>query len=389
MPDLVRAFAVIGIALVNVAYFAYPGEMTYHAETESGGGLSKGVDSAAYFLVNALFLFKSYTLFSFMFGVGVSYQIQSAQRRGVGFGRRYTRRLLGLLILGIGHVAFAFIGDILIIYAVFGALLYLYRDMSVKALKRWAIGLMAFQIAIVFLLAGGLYIGEVFAPDEMAQINIDMQEKLPFYMDIYGSGTFLEVSAQRISEWGEFVIFGASFQGPAVLSFFIWGLIAVKTGVLSDAGAAIWAKGRRVYLPIGIVLSVIGAYLYTTAEGALASQSIFGLAVIVLGAPFSTLGYLGLIAKWVAGPMSRLKVFMARGGTATLSAYLMQSIILSLVFCGYGLGYFGRLGAAACIIIALGVAVFTLITMSLWRKRFAYGPFEFVLRRFTYWGDNR
>ena len=58
LPDLVRAFAVIGIVLVNVAYFAYPGEVTYH-----DGGLNTPLDQAAYFGVNALFLFKAYTLF--------------------------------------------------------------------------------------------------------------------------------------------------------------------------------------------------------------------------------------------------------------------------------------------------------------------------------------
>lgn len=389
MPDLVRAFAILGIVLVNVAYFAYPGEMTYHAVTDSGAGLRGRWDYAAYFIVNAIFLFKSYTLFSFMFGVGVSYQIQSAQRRGTGFGTRYARRLLGLLILGIAHVAFAFIGDILIVYAAFGALLYLYRDLSVPALKRWAIGLMILQIALVFLLAGALYLSEVFAPEDMAQLNIDMQESVPFYMDVYGNGSFAQVTGQRLSEWSDYVFYGAGLQGPAVLSFFIWGLIAVKSGVLTDAAAPIWSKARRAYLPLGLTLNLIGAYLYTFGGNIFTGQSMLGLAFIVLGAPFSTVGYLGLIAKWVEAPQSRLKIFMARGGTATLSAYLLQSIILSFIFNGHGLGYYGKVSAAGCIAIALLVGLLSLISMSLWRKRFAYGPFEFVLRRFTYWGDNR
>lgn len=50
MPDLVRAFALFGIVLVNVAYFAYPGEVTYHA-----GGLNSQLDNAAFFGVNAFF----------------------------------------------------------------------------------------------------------------------------------------------------------------------------------------------------------------------------------------------------------------------------------------------------------------------------------------------
>ena len=384
MPDLVRAFAVLGIVLVNVAYFAYPGEVTYH-----DGGLRTHLDNAAYFVVNSVFLFKSYTLFSFMFGVGVAYQMTSAQRRSVGFGRRYSRRLLGLLLLGIAHVSFAFVGDILIVYAVFGALLYLFRNRSIKALKGWAFGLMIFQTLLVFAAAAGFYAWHTFDPDDVAKTVATMQEGFSRYREIYGNGTFAEIMALRWSDWSGYVLFSIPIQGPLILSFFIWGLIAVKTGVLTDPKADIWRKARRVYLPIGIILNLTGAYMMYMGKTPMSSEEMLGTALIVLGSPFSTLGYLGLIAKWVDTPDSGLKIFMARGGTATLSAYLLQSIILSLVFTGYGLGQYGQITAFGCIMIALVVGIVSLIFVSLWRKHFAYGPFEFMLRRFTYWGDNR
>ena len=125
LPDLVRAFALFGIVLVNVAYIAYPGDITYHA-----GGLESGADKAAYFSVNAIFLLKSYTLFSFMFGVGLAYQISSAERHGVSFAASYIRRMIALIVLGTLHVTMAFSGDILIVYGVIGLLLYLFRNLS-------------------------------------------------------------------------------------------------------------------------------------------------------------------------------------------------------------------------------------------------------------------
>ena len=109
-PDLARAFALIGIALVNVGIIAYPFMTGY-----TGGGLETGADRAALIGVNALFLMKSYTLFSFMFGVGFAYQMASAEKRGIGFSGRYWRRLLGLLIFGFINIAFLFQGDILVI----------------------------------------------------------------------------------------------------------------------------------------------------------------------------------------------------------------------------------------------------------------------------------
>ena len=79
-PDLARAWALFGIALVNVGVLAWPMMSSYHHE----GAAPASLDTAAWFGVNALFLMKSYSLFSFMFGVGFAYQMQSAERRGVG-----------------------------------------------------------------------------------------------------------------------------------------------------------------------------------------------------------------------------------------------------------------------------------------------------------------
>ena len=50
LPDLIRAFALFGIVLVNVAFFAFPGDATYHA-----GGLDTGADNTAFFCLKWLF----------------------------------------------------------------------------------------------------------------------------------------------------------------------------------------------------------------------------------------------------------------------------------------------------------------------------------------------
>ncbi|MEP3655204.1 MAG: DUF418 domain-containing protein [Litorimonas sp.] len=384
LPDLTRAFAVLGIVLVNVAYLAWPGEVTYH-----DGGLITSLDTASYFGVNALFLFKAYTLFSLMFGVGLAYQMQSAERRGLPFGRRYIRRLLGLLILGVLHVTFAFTGDVLIVYALMGAILYAFRNKPVKSLLRWGIALIILQILIVLAFAGALYAGETYAPDEMAKSVTEMKANFPKYYAIFGEGGFSEIARQRWTDWVGYLAFAGPTQMPGILAFFILGLALVKSGAIANPNAGLWKKARWVALPIGLLISLFAAYLTTTIENPISSGATLGMALIIIGAPFSTLGYMGLIAKWAAGQDSGLRTFIARGGTATLTAYLLQSLILSWIFCGYGLGLYGKIGAAGCIGIAAATGIFTLCFASLWRKKFARGPFEYLLRRFTYWGSVR
>ena len=380
LPDLVRAFAVFGIVVVNVAYFAWPGEVTYH-----DGGLAGPADYAAYFTVDALFLFKSYTLFSVMFGAGLAYQMASATRRGVVFGAEYGRRLLGLFILGVLHVTLAFTGDILMVYAVFGALLFLFRNKSVKALKRWAIAFICLQVIFVGFLAASLLAFESFAPQEFETINAEISKGLPRYYDGFDSGNFVEIAGLRWDSWTGYIIFAGMTQFPGVLGFFLAGLAAVKSGVLSDPGAVIWTKSRRLYLPVGLVLSCVGAWISVNSDG-FGGMTLLGMAIIILSAPFTSLGYIGALAAWAERPATAFRNAVARAGSATLSIYLMQSLILSFVFSGYGLGLYGQIGAAGCLLIAVAVGIFTIAAMSMWRTKFARGPFESALRALTYMG---
>lgn len=380
-PDLVRAFALLGIVLVNVAYFAFPGEITYFY-----GGLNSEADVAASFTVDALFLFKSYTLFSFMFGAGLAYQMMSAERRGVAFAPRYFRRMLGLLILGILHVTVAFIGDILIVYAVIGSVLFLFRNRSVKSLIRWAVGFLILQIVISLLMSTGLTMGEMYAPEEMNAVASEMRKVMDASTVVFQNGNFSEIVAQRWDSWTGYIVFAGLVQFSGVLSFFLFGLAAVRSGIMQTPDATIWARSRRAYLPVGLILSVIGAYLILRSGDPMSGMGAFGNSFILIGAPLSSMGYMGWIAKWSSGPATGFKIFAARAGTASLTTYLLQSLILSFVFCGYGLGLYAQLGAAACVAIALATAVVTLTFSSLWRTRFERGPMENLLRRWTYLG---
>ncbi|GLQ19975.1 DUF418 domain-containing protein [Algimonas porphyrae] len=383
-PDLVRAFALFGIVMVNVAFFAWPGPDTY-----SYGGDYSALDKAAIFTVDSLFLMKSYTLFSAMFGAGLAYQMMSAQRRGVAFAPRYFRRMLGLLLIGIAHVAFAFVGDILIVYAVIGCLLFLFRNLSVKALRRWGYAFLILQAVIIGLMAGAFGAMEAFDPASTEVVMSEMRAEMEASASVYANGSFAEVIAQRLTEYIQYALFIIPLQGVGVIAFFLFGLAGVKSGVLQNPDAPLWSKARRIYFPIGLIISMIGAWLLVTSQGAITGRGLLGTFIIFLGSPFSTLGYLGWIAKWSMGAMTPLKEFMARAGTSTLTAYLMQSLILSVIFSGYGLGLFGTVGAAGCVAIGFATGLVTLSFSSLWRTRFERGPVESLLRSWTYLSAGR
>ncbi|MEO1553845.1 MAG: DUF418 domain-containing protein [Pseudomonadota bacterium] len=381
-PDLARAFALFGICLVNVGVMSWP-MMTGYGESAIHAPLNQG----AFFAVNALFMAKSYTLFSFMFGVGFAYQMQSAERKGVGFAGRYWRRIMGLLLFGLVNIAFLFQGDILVIYAILGSLLFLFRNSSPRLLSGWAIAVYAIQVGFVALMALSFWAWESFDAENFTVKMGVMAEQADIAAEAFRSGSFTDAIAQRFMDWSGFITFGMLMQGLGAFAFFLFGFSAVKRGTIANPATPFWKRSRHVFLPIGLVLSGAGAWVILQGHGSMNPTMMAGMTLIWLGSPFSTAGYLGLIAKWAETPDGAIKTFLARGGTSSLTAYLMQGLILSLIFNFYGFGYFGKLGAATCIAIAAGTAIFTIAFASLWRTVFKRGPLEYVLRSWTYMGS--
>ena len=67
-----------------------------------------------------------------------------------------------------------------------------------------------------------------------------------------------------------------------------------------------------------------------------------------------------------------------------LTHYLLQSLVASTLFYGYGLGQFGQWGPA--MLLALAVVVFALQVLAShwWLARFRFGPVEWLWRWWTY-----
>lgn len=379
MPDLIRAFALFGIALVNVMMFSQPMGRGF---TE--GGLDTGLDQAAFLGMVGLFALKSYPLFSMMFGAGLAYQLYAAERVGADFKARYFRRMTALIIMGIAHFIFFWIGDILLLYGVLGCVLFMLRDTSPKKLVKIGVILIALNAGLMFLMGGLMWLGETYAPEAMAAAGTE--KMIEAALAALGEGSFLQAAAWRLGQLPMVFTTGLMTQGIAAFGFFCFGLAAVRNGVIDNPDAPIWRRARRVFLPIGLVGSFAGAWILLTAPTLAGSQMMLGSGVLMAFSAFSSLGYAGLIAALSTGEPGPIRRFLARAGSASLTAYLLQSVIFSLIFTAYGLGQFGQMTAAGAIGTAALVAIASLVFTGLWRGFAPRGPMEVLLRRATYWG---
>ena len=76
---------------------------------------------------------------------------------------------------------------------------------------------------------------------------------------------------------------------------------------------------------------------------------------------------------------------LASVGQMAFSNYLMQSIICTLIFNGYGFSYYNKLAFHQLYYVVFAVWIFQLIFSTIWLNYFRFGPFEWVWRSLTYW----
>jgi len=76
---------------------------------------------------------------------------------------------------------------------------------------------------------------------------------------------------------------------------------------------------------------------------------------------------------------------MAAAGRMPLTNYLMQTLIATTIFYGWGFGLWGRVGPAAGLAVAFAIFFAIQVPLSLWwLRRFTMGPMEWVWRYLTY-----
>src|SRR3974377_1818159 len=140
--DVLRGMALFGILAANMRGFFAPLDaymytgMLYHSRA----------DVLAQAFIDILIQGKFISIFSFLFGMGFAIQMSRAEAKGARFLGFYPRRLLALALFGLIHGILIWAGDILLTYALSGAILLLFRNRRQKTLLWWAGGLMAFPI---------------------------------------------------------------------------------------------------------------------------------------------------------------------------------------------------------------------------------------------------
>ena len=371
--DVLRGFALFGIALVNVFGF--------NASFFDFGGFYNNLPDPEqqkfYHTLIGLTADKFIFLYSFLFGYGFLIQYNKFGIKGYGFTGFYMRRLLFLALFGVIHVFFLWAGDILLLYAIGGLILFLIRKTSAKLLL--VIGFIFYFFISIWL------VFSIWIPLTNG-LSSTCTDCLKDALQIYSSGNYMECLKLRLFEYYSFRNINLLYYLPKVIGIFILGFFASHHKLHERI-----TTHRIKWFVIFLIVACIGFLLFFNYEKwvfkMLPADSLYMNAVYMgvyeLMNLFMALSYIILIMLLASFKFNLLAPF-AYAGRMSLTNYIMQSVLFSLIFYGWGLGKFGMKEPGLFIWYAVGIFIFQLIISYFWLKSKKQGPLEWLWRKLSY-----
>jgi uncharacterized protein len=377
--DVLRGMALFGILAANMRAFFAPLDCYDNIAVLFHGR----ADVLAQAFIDVFIQGKFISIFSFLFGMGFAIQMSRSEARGARFMGFYPRRLLALALFGLVHGIFIWAGDILLTYALSGAILLLFRNRQQKTLLWWAAGLFSLPIVLstVFL---SIYYSR-FRPAWMVPKPPDMK-KLYAIINIYAHGTVRQIMAQNWVEWKQ--------QLP-------WELFAIYAAALFLLGMWVWRAGivqrldeykpvlKRVCawcIPVGLALQIYAATVRMIFSPTAVNVWAWSAGVVWLpSSHILAAGYVsGLALIFMNENRRRYLLPFAAVGRMALTDYLMQSVLCTLFFYHYTTDLFGRVGPALGLVATVILYGAQVWFSNWWLKQHRFGPMEWLWRGMTY-----
>ncbi|MCS4232446.1 uncharacterized protein EDF77_1761 [Stenotrophomonas maltophilia] len=376
--DILRGAALFGILLMNIEAFTGPLDLSFTGVDPHWHGIDYLADALVYVLVQG----KFFLLFSLLFGAGFAVMAQRAQGAGRDFTPIYLRRSVALLLIGACHALLVWSGDILLVYALLSFLL--------LGTRRWPVSMLPAMGALVYAFAVGLSLLFALlvwaaarggsALDSAGSMRA-AQEVIEAQRLAYGEGSWAQANVQRLADLRH-MVGGILITGPEIFGMFLIGAWFARSGALADPArfASLYARLRWIAMPVGVVLMLASAAWHPyLAPGEFTVRTGLSYAMAAVASLLMALGYLGWIVQarhalgWLAAP-----------GRMALTHYLLQSLLCTWLFFGYGLGFFEQLPRAWQLVFAVALFALQVGISHLWLARFLYGPMEWLWRAMTY-----
>ena len=381
--DALCGFALLGICMANFPEFSLYTFLSPEAAASMPTALA---DKITHYLLYIFVDGKFYTLFSLLFGIGFSIIIQNAERKGANGFHIFYRRMGMLLLFGFLHLMFIWSGDILMLYALLGMLLPLFRHTSDKKLLVWA-GFFLFLPVVVD------FVCEITRTDPALPF-VRLQEtycakyginETNFAYWLHDAGNYKAVFQFLVQgacvRMQEFIVGNRYFK---VLGLFLIGLYIGRKHIYADLEGKknLLVKVCHLCLSIGLPCSL--PYAWSAMNGHPWGDTLHSVFYLISVYPLGFAYAAGLCLLHSKMKNRSVWQWLAAPGRTALTNYIGQSVIGMFLFYGIGLGWGSTIGLLQTELIVLVVFLFQTMFSQLWLSGFRFGPLEWIWRMLTY-----
>lgn len=375
VADVLRGLSVLGIILLHSIehfnFYSFP-------DTAGQPAWLNFTDRAVWDGLFFLFGGKAYAIFALLFGFSFFIQDDNQRLKGNDFRRRFCWRLFLLFIIGNINAMF-FTAEILVMYSLVGFILVITCRWSTRTLLWTAAILMVQPVAmyhVIRAIADPAYVAPAIPTGQLWGATFAVQS----------SGTFLETV--RVNLWeGQLASLawawdhGRIFQTAAL---FILGMLIGREGWLLRDRLHCWGRVLAIaliaFFPLYGLSNMLpqfitGKCLLTQLQLIIKSLANFAFMLILVS---------GVLFAYYRTRLKPTLELIIPYGRMSMTNYVTQSIIGSLMYYNWGFGLHAHMGITASVCAGLGLFVIQYAFCRYWMSRHSHGPFEYAWKRATW-----
>ena len=383
--DVMRGVALLGILAMNIQDFSMIGS-AYLNPTTYGDlhGLNYAVWYGSFMLADLKFM----SIFSMLFGAGVLLMTSRLEAAGRRPGPIHYRRMGWLALFGCLHGYLLWPGDILFTYALGGIFAFLGRKWRPRTL---IVSGLLFTAVATAISVGSYETMPYWPKKQVQQMSDQFWSPSPAAkakeLATYRAGWLTEEKDRLVQN------VGMQVQGNLFLAFWrayglmLAGMGLFKLGVFSaKLPARVYGWFMALGLLVGLPVIAFGMRQEFVHHWDMRQSFFLDFQWNYWASLLVCLFWIGLVMLvcqkgWLPGARRRL----AAVGRMAFSNYIMDTVLCTFIFYGWGLGFFGKVSRVEQFGIVLGIWVVQLVVSPLWLERFQFGPLEWMWRSLTYW----
>lgn len=375
VADVLRGLAVMGIILLHAIehfnFYSFP-------DTAGQSAWLNFTDRAVWDGLFFLFGGKAYAVFALLFGFSYFIQYDNQRLRGRDFRLRFCWRLVLLFLIGNLNAAF-FTAEVLVLYSLVGFIL----PLVCRLKDKWI-----FVLACVLLLQPMplYYTVRACLDPTFAVPVLPTGDLWAATFEVQSHGTFWQTLKVNLWE-GQLASLAWAWDNGRVFqtaALFLFGYLTGRRGLFLRENLKFWNK-----VLCGSLVAFFPLYgLGNMLPDFVTNPSVHTPLLLVVSSLYKFAFMLLLVAAVLnAYYRTSLRGLLTRiipYGRMSLTNYITQSVIGSMLFYNWGFGLHSRLGITASVLVGVLIFAVQLAFCRRWMKRHSHGPMEYLWKRATW-----